>query len=294
MRNETDLSEGSDEEIAGPHFFISELADTNDRLYKFAIQVRNPRTRLKSDKVRKYHKGIREADVSLIDAFRIFDEKHVREIFLDRERGVSTSVESEPSEINTSEPLLNPVRELPPEDEVLISRLAQANTYRRQQFSQWKRHAEKAAMKTAKALDEELEHRDTLEDPKPRDQRAQSGVVADLARATNPTSRPSTATALLDPDRVKLDDEISTRSKTTISPKARDSKDDDFEVPAPPNVPKNAKHFTCPHCFILCPISTREKAAWRSSSHLTPLIRLKLTFTGSMSFEIFGLGFVPM
>ena len=78
-------------------------------------------------------------------------------------------------------------------------------------------------------------------------------------------SRPSTATALLNSKDIRLDDEMSTKSKMTISPKPRDSKDDDFEIPAPPDVLKNAKHFVCPYCFFLCPISTRENDAWRSS-----------------------------
>ena len=176
VHNESDPSEDSDEEIAGPHFFLSELIDINDRLYNFATQVRNPRTRIRPDEARRYHKGLREADVNLVDAFRSFDENHVREILLDRERGAFRDVECDVSEVSTPGPLPNPAWELAQEDEILISRLAQANTYRRQQFYRWKRNAEEAATETAKALDE---------DPgRPGEsighQGAYSGVVVDI------------------------------------------------------------------------------------------------------------------
>ena len=125
------------------------------------------------------------------------------------------------------------------EDEALITRLARANTHRRRQFGQWRDHQASMAAETARELG------------------------ADADGYTNPVSKPSTATALLNPEAIRLDDTASNVSGMSLSPAARSSKDEDVEIPDPPRVPPGAKHFTCPYCFYICPVSTFKNVAWR-------------------------------
>ena len=227
----SDTSDESEDRNSGAAVLITEFVDINDRLYKFATQVRNPKARLYSAKAQKFRAIDPESGIDLIQLYRDIDKEHIRQIFLSLRRApLSSSQEVLEASEMPKEPKLTS------EDEILISRLATANTHRRQQFGQWREHQVTMTSETTKELD---------------DQR------------TNPVSKPSTATALLNPGAIRLDDNMSSTSGMTISPSARSSIDEEIEIPDPPKVPPRAKHFICPYCFYLCSISTLKKAAWR-------------------------------
>ena len=309
--DESAKSEEFSDESSDPHVIVSELTDIIDRLYKFATQIRNPRTRIRSDKIQKHCQYDTKTGVDLIQVFRDFDKKHVREIFLNREREASrntgesrevkessklrasSAVKEEHKDTNASTQVSTPRWELTGDDEILISRLALANTYRRQQFGHWKKHAEKYSNETVKALNDRTEIRSRTE-PTPSHLRLRSSVLVDAENTTNTMSKASTATAILNPGDIKLDDGASTTSKMTASPRPLDSKDDDIEIPDPPKVQENDKHFKCPYCFLICPVNTRKPSAWRSVnvSRAPSRRRIPTLFVGNTFFEISVHGFV--
>lgn len=97
---------------------LSNASRTIDRLYRLAFKIRNPATRIGFTKARNYQQIDAESGVDLIQAFRVFDFKHVQEIFLK----------------------CNPEADQDFADNLLVNRLAKAITQRRQQFKQWSSH----------------------------------------------------------------------------------------------------------------------------------------------------------
>ncbi|MCJ1465208.1 hypothetical protein MMC07_003824 [Pseudocyphellaria aurata] len=153
-------------------------------------------------------------------------------------------------------------------EEILAPRLAQANTLRRQQFGYWRKHRDKKSKETANTLDQ-LPTFPLSQEIYPR------GAFRDITNAAllpgpktiAALSRPTTATYLQSPTRFGGDDMSTTTSVRTITPRARDARDEQVEVPSPPKaikrVAKINKYFQCPYCFMLCSASQLQPDAWR-------------------------------
>ena len=89
-----------------------------DRLYKLSFKIRNPATRLGFSKARNFRQIDEETGIDLIEGYASFDLRHVAEIIA--QYWGMVQAECEKFE--------------------LVQRLARANTSRRRQFGQWRRH----------------------------------------------------------------------------------------------------------------------------------------------------------
>ncbi len=197
---------------------IENTATVIDRLYRLSFKVRNPATRMGLTKAQAFREIDQETGVDLIHRFADYDRNHVEEVF------------------RHYRPKLHP-------DEManhfLAQRLAKANTRRRQQFGQWKRHKTKLQKGEKSALNLNLNLKPGLTVP----------------------SQPSTATRL-DQNKIALDDNTSALS---ISTYAVFSQGPDAELPVPqlPRKLCDEKEFECPYCQVLCSQRTAEKRAWK-------------------------------
>ena len=197
----------------------------------------------------------------------ITDLTHMEELFWEYRASPSESIDSVITPLTPDSTLedrdrLRRPKLLEPDDLVLLSRLAQANTLRRQHFALWRRHRDKNAKETSEALDQV----DKVDYP--------TSAKIKVAQRYGPKtlaalSRPSTATQLLQRTtrRVENDDAISSTSARTIIPRATNAKDEDVQVPPLPDALREAVHnnssFECPYCFIICPATLLQTEAWR-------------------------------
>ena len=123
--NDSETSDESEDDNDGAKILLSEMVDINDRLYRFATQVRNPKARLYSAKAENFRVIDPESGVDLIQVFQRMDEDHVRQVFLGlRSQSIGSSQEL------SSAPPAPITPQLTVEDNILILRLAKANTYR--------------------------------------------------------------------------------------------------------------------------------------------------------------------
>lgn len=213
---------------------IENIAHVIDRLYRLSFKVRNPATRMGLTKAQAFRQIDQDTGVDLIHRFADYDRNHVEEVF----RHYRPKL--------TSDEMAN---------HFLAQRLAKANTRRRQQFGQWKRHKSKLQKGEKPA-------------PKLEDMRSLSRKFAEsrpfletpLLGLPVP-SQPSTAT-WLDQSKIALDDNTSVFSTSTY---AIFSEEPDAELPVPqlPQKLREEKKFECPYCQVLCSRRTAEKQAWR-------------------------------
>lgn len=74
-------------------------------------------------------------------------------------------------------------------------------------------------------------------------------------------SQPSTAT-WLNPEKVKLDDDMSAISTVSYLYSSEVEDGDCVSLPAPPKLSPEAKEFECPYCFTICPQKLLNKRNW--------------------------------
>ena len=184
--------------------------------------------------------------------FAEIDRRHIEELFWEY-RAVDIK---EPEQVYEEQrDQEHRPRFLGEEEHKLISRLAKTNTYRRQQFGYWSRHRVKNAQETAKALE-------AVGDVAIK-KAFQLGAMTVVPSSSKALSRPSTATWLQHPAAIRLDDTTSVMSTRSVAPQAQSVHDDQVEVPEPSASLRDAKHFSCPYCFIFCSKSLLERKAWR-------------------------------
>lgn len=238
---------------------MKDVVDINDSLYRLATKIRNPATRLQSVKARAFRRLDTESGIDVIDVYKKLDLHHAQEVLW----GYRDPKPTDSEWAHSSEPL-----NLNDEKENLARRLAQANTFRRQQFGYWRKHRDKNIKETADALDQ----LPTLlsgqkNSPQDKSRNIPQPALLPGPRTIVTLSRPSTATHLQNPSRFGGDDVLSTTSVRTIAPSALDVRDEEVEVPSPPEaikrVAKIGRHFQCPYCFMLCSASQLQPDAWR-------------------------------
>lgn len=252
---EEDLSEYGEDEITT---LLASAIDIIDRLYRLATKIRNPATRLASSKAATFKNVNPETGVDLMVRFVEIDHRHIEELFWEY-RAVDIK---EPEQVNEERrDQEHRPRSLGEEEHKLISRLAKANTYRRQQFGYWSRHRAKNARETAKAL----EAVDDVAIKKASQLKSLPGIGAMTVAPSSSKvlSRPSTATWLQNPAAISLDDTTSVMSTRSVAPQARSVHDEQVEIPEPPASLRDAKHFSCPYCFTFCSKSLLERKPWR-------------------------------
>ena len=204
-----------------------------DRLYRLSFRIRSPATRLGTSKASGYRDIDESSGVDLIEVLAEADRKHIRELL--------KQISGAPFDDNN--------------ENYLVSRLSKANTLRRQQFGQWKRHREK--LKGPKPMQNMLLENETR--PRlPLGERSNPRGL--LSPGEKESSRPSTATRILD-RHIDLDDNRSMVSTSTYA-QLHDSDSTVEFMPIPPNIPGDRKELECPYCYILCSSKTFEKRAW--------------------------------
>ena len=234
-----DIDQGSDESSEDEETLTSYREDSIssivlenvslviDRLFKLAFQIRSPATRLGFSKARDYQEINEETGVDIMSEYASFDLRHVTEIAARYWRKPQDECESH----------------------YLVQRLARANTHRRRQFGQWRRHNLKVDDSTIEAF---------------------ANVNAQVPPISSIVSRdaekvalfvPSTATRL-DENKVNI---IDTPSVTTVSMNAivfKDHGEDSINIRPLPEEHCSGEAFECPYCHVLCSKRTSKKMAW--------------------------------
>ena len=219
--------------------------DINSNLYKFATRLRNPKTRQLPPKAAHFAQIDPDTGVDLIQRFEEVDRAHILEL-IKHYRTPKDSKWHAPIEIS--------------EDEVrLVSRLAKANTRRRQNFGYWKEHCAKRSAETRRIRANADRRALSPGQVDPLAPKLGGLAVADVA--SQAYSRPTTATHLLNPGAIRLDDETaSTVTGCSAAPEPKTGDDDDVNIPDPP---KSLKDSVCPYCFTVCSPSVLRGRRWR-------------------------------
>ena len=216
---------------------LARLESIIDRLYRLSFRIRNPATRLGISKASGYRDIDKSSGIDLIEMLAEADRKHIRELL--------QQISGRPLDDYN--------------DNYLVSRLSKANTLRRQQFGQWKRHREKLKRPSQPTQDLLLEKH--IKEAKRQPPLAEGYNPRSLLSPGNKEpSRPSTATRIVDRN-IDLDDNKSMVSTSTYA-QLHDSDTTGLFMPTPPNIPSHRKELECPYCYILCSRKTFEKRTW--------------------------------
>ncbi|KAL6897542.1 hypothetical protein GGI43DRAFT_96601 [Trichoderma evansii] len=270
--SDTDSEPESDMDL-----LLGSVRDPIDRLYKLAVWIRNPATRLTSSKARNFKQIDPETNIDLFESYENYDYSYVSSLFLEYEKHKAlqenTAVEcknkdpvSGDGEADNNDDVWEPIRrvlELNKEkmsngtESYLVRRIARANGRRRQQFAYWKRHKDKLR-----------QHASTVVEA-PERQLLNTGHVISghIEEAKTPLSV-TTATQLrlaqaagkelLEKEGVlKLD-------VSEYAPSAWNPSKDTVSFPPPPKITTSDNFFECPYCFTICPISLLSEKAWRA------------------------------
>lgn len=202
-----------------------------DRLYKLSFKIRNPATRLGFSKARSYREMDEETGVDLMDGYASFDLRHVAEIFA--RDGWRSQEECE--------------------EYYLVQRLARANTHRRQQFGQWRRHRlklESTEMAFAQKMETQMKKPANTE-------------LLDVTQGSEKGtfSLPSTATRL-DEYHVDISDTASVSSGSSFAISFTEDNENGIDIPPLHEGLCTGKDFECPYCHILCSKSVSKSKAW--------------------------------
>ena len=204
---------------------------TIDRLYKLSFKIRNPATRLGFSKARSYRAIDEETGIDLMDRYGCYDLRHIAEI-------MAQHMHLSPEECESDD---------------LVQRLAKANTNRRRQFGQWRRHKLKMDS-VGKGFVQKVNQKSSAE-------AARSLLNIPQDSKTGALSVPSTATKV-DENNVDLTDTASAISTSTYA--AMFTEDDEHNISIPP-LPKSlctGKEFECPFCHVLCSRLVADKISW--------------------------------
>ena len=242
VENEGTESEASDDEDLSSyqtesltHLAFENLVGVIERLYRLSFKIRTSRTRTGFSKAVNYRHVDEDSGIDLIDRYAEEDLKHIQEVI------------SQPQSISMEECRTH----------YLVQRLAKANTRRRQQFGQWRKHREKLEL-GERRLDKHSVTVPLLSKLLPSAQNLE--IPVGVKGPT--TSRPSTATRVLDTN-VDLDDTTSMISSSTYAVVAEEPGNPKLHVPRPPKSFHTKGEFECPYCFTLCSRRTLGTEAWQ-------------------------------
>lgn len=210
---------------------MKSIADCNDHLFKLAIEVRNPSTRLSMSKAFQYRCLDEATGLDLFDRFVSLqvDEKHVEIIIFHARRGPTA-----------------------PEYDFryLVNRMAKANTLRRRQFGYWRHHRTKLAQSGP--------------DMGFSDRRAPS-------QHSKPTTATHLDLSKVQPlnHLDGYHDGQSVASVVTLH-RSESTNEERIEYPDPPSLVHSEeakrtipKEFLCPFCFTICPVRLAQKQSWK-------------------------------
>lgn len=248
-----DNGEGDDEGDDGDFLevLLGSIKDVIDRLFRLAIQLRSPDTRLRSSRAQKFQ--ILDDGVDLFECFHEFEFDFVSSLFRHFRRG--------PKSVHAAEYMAPPDKNSKTfvddeESRYLIERIALANVARRRQFAYWRQHHLKLEEHTKAAIAARKASEPT---------KFASGLPTppDLAPMNAaPAMTISTATQLLTPAQ-EFNDIASMVSVSEYMASSAGEYADIVIFPPPPYVPANSKFFECPYCFTTCAKKTSKLKAWQ-------------------------------
>ncbi|OTA05216.1 hypothetical protein A9Z42_0058410 [Trichoderma parareesei] len=253
---------------------LDSVKDPIDRLYKMAVWIRDPATRIPSSKARNFQRIDEETKVDLFKAFEPLDYDYISSLFLQYEKDKALQEtqaakgEAEVGDLDNQDQVWEPVRttlklsKLRIEtgtESYLVRRIAQANGRRRQQFAYWRSHKDKLRADSYVVVDAP-----THELPSGGHQ-MEAGNQNDLIKAPLTVA---TATQLrsLSGEAKEIFEKANflNYAVSEYAPSAWEPSKDIVSFPLPPRVAATEQFFKCPYCFTICPSSILSEKAWRA------------------------------
>jgi hypothetical protein len=252
------------------------IKDPIDRLYKLAVWIRNPATRLASSKARNFKQIDEQTNIDLFESYKNFDYDYVSSLFLEYEKhkalqeNATTEYKGKASvsvdeEVDSSDHVWEPIRGVLEvnkrkisngTESYLVRRISRANGRRRQQFAYWKRHKDKLC-EHASSYVEAPTRQLTDEEHVNNGHMGEANTPLSITTATQLRLTHAEGQEILEKDgMLKLD-------ISEYAPSAWNPSKDTVSFPPPPKVSTSDNYFECPFCFTICPISLLSEKAWR-------------------------------
>lgn len=237
---------------------LQSTSDVLHKLFKLAHMIRDPRNRIVSHRASTFTDVDEDSGKDLIQEFEHYDKQHISNLlsahhieFLQANHNIDFRKET----IDAFD--------IPPTHRYLTSRLAKANTRRRQEFLYQRSHRTKLESRTATALDVE---------PTPAQAGARRSEVGAIPLKQGPpqvsTEHSVTTASKLPPhltsNRMETEPLSDRRSDYTASRYTASGVVHEF--PPPPNLDKSGQQagfFSCPYCLTSCPARLAEPGASR-------------------------------
>lgn len=252
---------------------LDSIKDPIDRLYKLAVWIRNPATRLPSSKAQNFQQVDEETKIDLFKSFESFDYDYVSSLFLEYEKHKAIqenpTIECQNAVSDNGEVLVNhdqvwePIGKLLEQKKNEISnctesyltwRIARANGRRRQQFAYWRKHKDKlreSSFRTLKPPTHEMSTASHFSDPNTKELKLPLSV-------TTAAQLPLSHTIGEERFKRMLNLPVSEYASSAWNPSK-----DIVSFPPPPTIPPSESFFECPYCYTACPISLLSERAWR-------------------------------
>ncbi|PKK49182.1 hypothetical protein CI102_3828 [Trichoderma harzianum] len=275
QEDEDSDTDSSSEMESDMDLLLDSIKDPIDRLYKMAVWIRNPATRITSTKARNLQQVDEETNVDLFKSFEKFDYEHISSLFLEYEKNKAiqenpiakprdtvgddkTLVEDQVWEPIRKTLELNRMRLSNGDESYLVRRIARANGLRRQQFAYWRKHKNKLREHAAVVVEVPTHNLPTtshiiqLEDKNEKAKAPLTVTTATQLRLSHETGK-------------ELGKEnVMTLAVSEYAPSAWNPSKDIVSFPSPPKASPVDEFFECPYCYTICPASILSEKAWRA------------------------------
>ncbi|UKZ72547.1 hypothetical protein TrVFT333_000178 [Trichoderma virens FT-333] len=275
-QEDEDSDADSDSEMESDmDLLLDSIKDPVDRLYKMAVWIRNPSTRIASSKARNFQQIDEKTNIDLFKSYETFDYDYVSSLFLEYEKNKAlqenptaqhhdaTGDNEEPAVGDQVwEPIrqtleLNRIKISNGNESYLVHRIAQANGLRRRQFAYWRKHKGKLREHTAVTV-ELLSHKLPTGDNIIQDESKRHKAPLTVTTATQLHPSHGAGKELLE------NENIMPLAVSEYAPSAWNPSKDIVSFPLPPKVSTADEFFECPYCYTICPASILSEKAWRA------------------------------
>lgn len=251
--------DSDEEEYSIWDLLVESIQDPIGRLYKLAVWIRNPASRLMPSKAR-FHKQVDpDTNVDLFSTIESFDLDYIQSVFRQHTKwNTPGATHSEASANNVGQANHFEGDEKNESRSLLMRRLARANVSRRRQFAYWKECRQKLKDCTLLVADHVEESSKEFTDQNfPRPEYPKTLEIARMP------AEPVTTAMLLDLSRVLPQDNDSDVTVSQYAPSMRRIDQESVEFPFPPRKRAKDGFFECPYCFTMCPGPVLRERAWK-------------------------------
>ncbi|KAL7933940.1 hypothetical protein V8C35DRAFT_302829 [Trichoderma chlorosporum] len=275
-QGDEDSDTDSDSEMESDmDLLLDSVRDPIDRLYKMAIWIRNPATRMPSSKARYFQQIDEETNVDLFKSFEDFDYDHISSLFLEYEKNKALQKSSTVQYNDTDgdfnkfmveddmwEPIrnvltLNRMKISNGDESYLVRRIARANGLRRQQFAYWRKHKNKLREHATIAVEIPTHKIPTASHIIPNEVEKLKAPLS-VTTATQLRLLHGAGTEVLQRENI-MDFAVSEYAPSEWNPSK-----DVVSFPLPPKASVSDGFFECPYCHTICPASVLSEKAWRA------------------------------